>query len=83
MDGAAAVGQFLREVSLADLVVELVQNDLDAGATSTSINFGKHGLLCEGDGEPRPCQRNLTGQGAEAVDWRVLGHPSWRRAKRC
>lgn len=52
MDGPAAVGQFLREVSLIDLVVELVQNDLDAGATRTSIDFGEHGLLCEGDGEP-------------------------------
>ncbi|HEY7810957.1 MAG TPA: hypothetical protein VIA98_11305 [Allosphingosinicella sp.] len=51
MDGPAAVGQFLREVSLVDLVVELVQNDLDAGATGTSIDFGEHGLVCEGDGE--------------------------------
>lgn len=51
MDGPAAVGQFLREVSLVDLVVELVQNDLDAGATRTSIDFGEHGLVCEGDGE--------------------------------
>ncbi|HDZ73859.1 MAG TPA: hypothetical protein ENH55_14095 [Aurantimonas coralicida] len=52
MDGAAAVGQFLREVSLVDLVVELVQNDLDAGASRTSIDFGEHGLSCEGDGAP-------------------------------
>lgn|GEM_PF-5838700 len=52
MDGPAAVGQFLREVSLVDLVVELVQNDLDAGATRTSIDFGELGLVCEGDGEP-------------------------------
>lgn len=52
MDGPAAVGQFLREVSLVDLVVELVQNDLDAGASRTSIEFGEKGLVCEGDGEP-------------------------------
>ncbi|AZV18962.1 hypothetical protein [Mesorhizobium sp. M7A.F.Ce.TU.012.03.2.1] len=52
MDGPAAVGQFLREVSLVDLVVELVQNDLDAGATRTWIEFGEQGLVCEGDGEP-------------------------------
>ncbi len=52
MDGPAAVGQFLREVSLIDLVVELVQNELDAGATRTSIEFGEQALLCEGNGEP-------------------------------
>lgn len=52
MDGPAAVGQFLREVSLVDLVVELVQNDLDAGATRTSIDFGERGLVCEGNGKP-------------------------------
>ena len=51
MDGPAATGQFLREVSLINLVVELVQNDLDADATRTSIDFGEHGLLCKGDGE--------------------------------
>ena len=52
MDGPAAVGQFLREVSLVDLVVELVQNELDAKATRTSIEFGEQALFCEGNGEP-------------------------------
>jgi hypothetical protein len=51
MDGPAAVGQFLREVSLVDLVVELVQNELDAGASRTIIEFGEHGLICQGNGE--------------------------------
>ncbi|MGO7388899.1 hypothetical protein ACCT20_37525, partial [Rhizobium ruizarguesonis] len=40
IDVAAAAGQFLAELSLADLVVELVQNDLDAGASRTMISFG-------------------------------------------
>lgn len=52
LDGPAAVGQFLREVSLVDLVVEMVQNDLDAGATWTSFDFGEQGILYEWDGEP-------------------------------
>jgi hypothetical protein len=52
MDTAAVMGQFLKEVELADLVIELVQNDLDAGATRTVIDFGADALICEGDGRP-------------------------------
>lgn len=52
IDAAAVVGQFLRDVDLADLVVELVQNELDAGATRTVIDFGERALTCEGDGRP-------------------------------
>ncbi|TBG85550.1 hypothetical protein ELG69_16295 [Rhizobium leguminosarum] len=51
IDVAAVVGQFLAEVSLTDLVVELVQNDLDAGATRTVITFGKTALVSEGNGD--------------------------------
>lgn len=52
IDAAAVVGQFLRDLDLADLVVELVQNELDAGATRTVIDFGERALTCEGDGQP-------------------------------
>jgi hypothetical protein len=52
MDSAAVVGQWLHEVDLIDLVVELVQNDLDAGATRTVIDFGERALICEGNGRP-------------------------------
>lgn len=50
IDVAAVVGQFLAELSLQDLVVEMVQNDLDAGATRTVITFGENALICEGNG---------------------------------
>ena len=35
-----------------DLVAELVQNDLDQGATRTVISFERTCLICEGNGEP-------------------------------
>ncbi|MGO7532753.1 hypothetical protein [Rhizobium leguminosarum] len=50
VDVPAVAGQFLADLSLADLVVELVQNDLDAGATKTSVTFGETSLIAEGDG---------------------------------
>lgn len=52
IDKAAMVSQFLRELDMADLVVELVQNELDAGATRTVIDFGDRALTCEGNGRP-------------------------------
>ena len=52
VDLPAIVGQFLINVRLEDLIVELVQNELDAGSTATSIRFGPDSLVCEGDGEP-------------------------------
>jgi len=51
MDVPGAVGQFLRDVDLADLVVELVQNELDAGASRTHIDFGVAALVCQGNGK--------------------------------
>ena len=35
-----------------DLIAELVQNDLDQGATRTVISFERTSLICEGNGEP-------------------------------
>jgi len=52
IDKAAVVGQFLRDLDVADLVVELVQNELDAGSTRTVIDFGERALTCEGNGRP-------------------------------
>lgn len=50
IDISGVFGQFLSDLSLNDLVVELVQNDLDAGATRTVIFFGAAKISAEGDG---------------------------------
>lgn len=52
IDKAAVVGQALRDLDMADLVVELVQNELDAGSTRSVIDFGERALTCEGNGRP-------------------------------
>ena len=44
--------QFLRGLRSDDLIVELIQNDLDANASLTSIAFTSDRLICQGDGEP-------------------------------
>lgn len=44
--------QFLRGLRSDDLIVELIQNDLDANASRTSIAFTSDRLTCQGDGEP-------------------------------
>ncbi|MCY3912591.1 MAG: hypothetical protein OXG43_05005 [Chloroflexi bacterium] len=44
--------QFLRGLRSDDLIVELIQNDLDANASRTSIDFTSDRLICQGDGEP-------------------------------
>ena len=44
--------QFLKGLDLDDLIIELVQNELDASASHTSITFYPDRLVCEGDGEP-------------------------------
>ena len=44
--------QFLRGLRSDDLIVELIQNELDANASHTSIAFTPDRLVCEGDGEP-------------------------------
>ena len=44
--------QFLRGLRPDDLIVELIQNDLDANASCTSIAFTSDRLICQGNGEP-------------------------------
>ena len=44
--------QFLKGLRSDDLIVELIQNDLDAKASRTSITFTPDRLICQGDGEP-------------------------------
>lgn len=50
IDVPAVVSQFLSELTTFDLVVELVQNDLDAGATRTEISFLDDRIECVGNG---------------------------------
>lgn len=50
IDIAAVLGGFLKELSPVDVVVELVQNELDAGSTFTEIVFGNDALVCTGNG---------------------------------
>jgi hypothetical protein len=51
VDLPAVLGQFLASAKLEDLVVELVQNEIDAGSLRTVIRFSGTELVCEGDGE--------------------------------
>ena len=44
--------QYLQGLASADLVTELLQNELDAGSTRTRIVFATDRLVCEGNGEP-------------------------------
>ena len=44
--------QFLSGLRFDDLIVELIQNELDANASCTSITFTPDRLVCQGDGEP-------------------------------
>lgn len=50
IDIAAVLGGFLKELSPIDVIVELIQNELDAGSTSTEIVFGDDALVCTGNG---------------------------------
>ncbi|MGR4001097.1 MAG: hypothetical protein OD811_04840, partial [Alphaproteobacteria bacterium] len=43
---------FLNDLDRKDLFAELVQNDLDQGATRTIISFEKTQMTCEGNGKP-------------------------------
>ena len=43
---------FLLNLNCSDLIAELIQNDLDQGATRTVISFERNRLVCEGDGSP-------------------------------
>jgi hypothetical protein len=52
IDVVGVVGQFLTDLTPFDVVVEFIQNELDAGSTKTKITFGAEGLTCEGTGKP-------------------------------
>lgn len=43
---------FLLGLDVNDLIAELVQNDLDQGATRTVVSFEPDRLVCEGNGRP-------------------------------
>lgn len=51
-DAVPQFWQFLGGLRFDDLIIELIQNELDANASRTSIEFHTDRLVCEGDGEP-------------------------------
>ena len=51
-DSVPQFWQFLKGLRTDDLIVELIQNDLDANAKHTSISFELDRLVCQGDGDP-------------------------------
>ncbi len=50
-DSVPQFWQFVRGLRSEDLLVELIQNELDANASYTSIFFLPDRLICQGDGE--------------------------------
>jgi predicted flavoprotein YhiN len=61
VDVAGTVGQFLLNTSESDLIVELIQNELDARSSRTCIRVLDDRLVCEGNG------RNI-----ETAGWKRL-----------
>jgi hypothetical protein len=61
VDVAGTVGQFLLNTCEADLIVELIQNELDARSSRTCIQVLDDRLICEGNG------RNI-----ETAGWKRL-----------
>lgn len=51
-DGVPEFWNYLLDLDRKDLIAELVQNDLDQGATRTEITFEKNRLVCLGNGRP-------------------------------
>ena len=51
-DGVPGFWNYLLDLDRKDLIAELVQNDLDQGATRTEITFEKNRLVCLGNGRP-------------------------------
>ena len=51
-DSVPQFWQFLKGLRTDDLLVELIQNDLDASAKHTMISFEPDRLVCQGDGDP-------------------------------
>lgn len=50
-DAVPEFWQFLNGLKSDDIITELIQNDLDAGAEQTSIIFTENKLICEGNGQ--------------------------------
>ena len=50
-DAIPGFWNYLVGLDRADLIAELIQNDLDEGATSTVISFERTRLVCEGNGK--------------------------------
>ena len=50
VDVAGAVRQFLLNTSESDLIVELLQNELDARSSHTVLRVHNDRLVCEGNG---------------------------------
>ena len=51
-DAIPGFWNYLVGLDRADLIAELIQNDLDEGATSTVISFERTRLVCDGNGKP-------------------------------
>jgi hypothetical protein len=52
VDVPGAVGQFLLNTAPGDLIIELIQNELDARSLRTRIRVLNDRLVCEGEGQP-------------------------------
>ena len=52
VDATPIIWNFLQGLDPNDLIAELIQNDLDEGATRTVISFEQDHLVCEGNGAP-------------------------------
>jgi len=50
-DIPAMVAEFLGELTVGDIIVELVQNELDGGSRRTEIEITDEALICTGNGE--------------------------------
>jgi len=50
-DIPSLVAEFLGELTLGDIIVELVQNELDGGSRRTEVEITDDALICTGDGE--------------------------------
>lgn len=51
-DAPGIILEFLRNLRPEDIITELIQNDLDADASSTKIRFDPDRIICEGNGVP-------------------------------
>ena len=51
-DAVPGFWNYLVGLDRTDLIAELIQNDLDQGATRTVISFERTRLVCEGNGKP-------------------------------